>query len=206
MRGGFSLEWGVIIFVAGSVCGIAVERCAPTVRLRTFHRSPTNGARNLLHIAPPLTLCAPYSCGTILGRVIFRPSLQAYLWKKTSLEWDLMHYVGDSVGRLAAHYRPSAHSLQTQLHFPRNTPPGALSLQHVSSRAATKRTAPTCIFAIFERIPGETVKGPKIGVRNSVRFMKLTSYATSHVESVTFPSSHREKFVRDPEGRAEPGR
>ena len=35
---------------------------------------------------------------------------------------------------------------------------------------------------------------------------RLTPYATSHVESVTFPSSHREKFVRDPEGRAEPGR
>lgn len=167
MRGGFSLEWGVFLFAAHGGCGIAVKRCAPTLPLHTFHRSPTNGARNRTRTAPPLLPCAPYSCSQLLGRVIFRPSLQAYLWKKTSLEWDLIHYVGDRVGRLAAHYRPSAHAPPIQLHFFQNTPPGALSLQQGPSRAARRRRASTCIFAIFERIPGETVKGPKIGVRNS---------------------------------------
>lgn len=168
MRGGWSLEWGVFLFAAHSGRRLAAGRLAPTLPLRTVLSLLANGARNLLHIAPSPTLCTPYSCGRVLGRVIFRPSLQAYLGKKTSLEWDLIHYVGDSVGRLAAHYRPSAHAPPIQLHFFQNTPPGALSLQQGPSRAARRRRASTCIFAIFERIPGETVKGPKIGVRNSV--------------------------------------
>lgn len=162
------MEWGVIIFVAGSVCGIAVERCAPTVRLRTFHRSPTNGARNLLHIAPSSLWSTPYSCGPLSGRVIRSRSLQAHLWKKTSLEWDLIHYVGDSVGRLAAHYRPSAHAPPIQLHFFQNTPPGALSLQQGPSRAARRRRASTCIFAIFDHSPLYEKTWSEIGVRNSV--------------------------------------
>lgn len=161
------MEWGVFLFAAHSGRRLAVGRLAPTLPLRTVLSLLANGARNLLHIAPSPTLCTPYSCGTILGRVIFRPSLQAYLWKKTSLEWDLMHYVGDSVGRLAAHYRPSAHAPPIQLHFFQNTPPGALSLQQGPSRAARRRRASTCIFAIFDHSPMYREEGPEIGVRNS---------------------------------------
>lgn len=200
-----------------------------------------------------------------------------------------MHYAGHRPGRLAAHYRPSAHAPPIQLHFFQNTPPGALSLQQGPSRAARRRRASTCIFAIFERIPGETARtarnrsekfrdivlvttqnfhrcsgsapprlfasrlSPHDRMHSSSRKIfptqslyapatstqpqrrntdvrgrsyhvlklftprpgqirpdseirpdlvewgvngRLTPYATSHVESVTFPSSHREKFVR----------
>lgn len=79
-----------------------------------------------------------------------------------------MHYVGDSVGRLAAHYRPSAHAPPIQLHFFQNTPPGALSLQQGPSRAARRRRASTCIFAIFDHSPLYEKTWSEIGVRNSV--------------------------------------
>ena len=167
MRGAMSLEWGVFLFASHGVCGIAVERGALPLPLRTVLSLLANGARNLLHIAPSSLWSTPYSCSPLSGRVIRSRSLQAHLGKKSSLEWDLMHYAGHRPGRLAAHYRPSAHAPPIQLHFFQNTPPGALSLQQGPSRAARRRRASTCIFAIFERIPGETVKGPEIGVRNS---------------------------------------
>lgn len=167
MRGGFSLEWGVFTFAAHSGRRLAAGRLAPTVRLHTFHRSPTNGARNLLHIAPSSLWSTPYSCGPLSGRVIRSRSLQAHLGKKTSLEWDLMHYAGHRPGRLAAHYRPSAHAPPIQLHFFQNTPPGALSLQQGPSRAARRRRASTCIFAIFGHSPLYEKTWSEIGVRNS---------------------------------------
>ena len=161
------MEWGVFTLAAHSGRRLAAGRLAPTLPLRTVLSLLANGARNLLHIAPSSLWSTPYSCGPLSGRVIRSRSLQAYLWKKSPLEWDLMHYAGHRPGRLAAHYRPSAHAPPIQLHFFQNTPPGALSLQQGPSRAARRRRASTCIFAIFERIPGETVKGPEIGVRNS---------------------------------------
>lgn len=153
MRGGFSLEWGVIIFVAGSVCGIAAGRLAPTLPLRTVLSLLANGARNLLHIAPSSLWSTPYSCGPLSGRVIRSRSLRAHLGEKSPLEWDLMHYAGHRPGRLAAHYRPSAHSLPLSRHILRNTHLRALSLQQGPSRAARRRRASTRIFAIFDHSP-----------------------------------------------------
>lgn len=144
------MEWGVFTLAAHSGRRLAAGRLAPTVRLHAFHRSPTNGARNLLHIAPSSLWSTPYSCGPLSGRVIRSRSLQAHLGKKSPLEWDLMHYAGHRPGRLAALSLPIAHSLPLSRHILRNTHLRALSLQQGPSRAARRRRASTRIFAIFD--------------------------------------------------------
>lgn len=153
LRGGFSLEWGVFTLAAHSGRRLAAGRLAPTVRLHAFHRSLAEDARNLLHIASSSLWSTPYSCGPLSGRVIRSRSLRAHLGEKSPLEWDLIHYAGHRPGILAAHYRPSAHSLPLSRHILRNTHLRALSLQQGPSRAARRRRASTRIFAIFDHSP-----------------------------------------------------
>lgn len=138
-------------------CSQRQETCGGTTRSdasASHISSLTHKRRSQSHShCTTFTSVRPVLLQSIIRQGHLSTLLHAYLWKKTSLEWGKSRCCRDSARRLAMYYRPSAHSLPLSPHFLQNTPPRALSLQHCHSRTMTKRTAPTCIFAIFDHSP-----------------------------------------------------